>query len=116
MYAGSVGAKFSDLTIGTADAEVTMAVVGGIFALFDVFDAVTAIKAIARYKKLSKGTAEVLSSTKKSYKLLLEVEPELLDDIVSKLKPNLAQKILSLDLPADGLLDFIRKFSDLSEV
>lgn len=26
VYAGSVGAKFSDLTIGTADAEVTMAV------------------------------------------------------------------------------------------
>ena len=81
-----------------------------------MFDAVTAIKALSRFKKLSKDTAEVLLGTKKSYKLLLEVEPELLDDIVSKLKPNLAQKILSLDLPADGLLDFIRKFSDLSEV
>ena len=44
---------------------------------------------------LSKATAEVLSGAKKSYKLLLDLEPEKLDEIVSKLNPDVAQKLLS---------------------
>ena len=58
-------------------------------------DGSKAIKAIANYKKLSKATAEVLSGAKKSYKLLLDLEPEKLDEIVSKLNPDVAQKLLS---------------------
>ena len=47
----SVGETFADQSMSSADAELIMAAVDGIFALSDVFDAAKAIKAIARYKK-----------------------------------------------------------------
>ena len=56
--AGSVGETFVDQSMSSADAELIMAAVDGIFALSDVFDAAKAIKAIARYKKLSKDIAQ----------------------------------------------------------
>ncbi|MBR1461184.1 hypothetical protein IJ596_06090 [bacterium] len=99
--AGSVGEKFVDQSMSSADAELIMAAVDGIFALSDVFDAVTAIKALSRFKKLSKDTAEVLLGTKKSYKLLLEVEPELLDGVVLKLNQDIAIKLLSSNENSD---------------
>ena len=101
VYAGSVGEKFVDQSMSSADAELIMAAVDGIFALSDVFDAVTAIKALSRFKKLSKDTAEVLLGTKKSYKLLLEVEPELLDGGVLKLNQDIAIKLLSSNENSD---------------